>query len=116
NKLVNYIDYYIEDRGKDLSDNALKKWGVIKNKLKRFEASQGKQYLLNEITSTFKNRLKDYYLENQYSINTAQREFAYIKSLCKHASIKGVEVSPETQSLTIKKVKVKKVYLTFDEL
>ncbi len=114
--LIEYIDYYTKDRKSDLSQNALKKWGVIKNKLKRFETSQGKQYLLNEITSTFKNRLLDYYINNQYSVNTAQREFAYIKSLCKHARLKGMEVSPETEGLSIKKIKVEKVYLSFKEL
>ncbi|ALJ04373.1 hypothetical protein APS56_04120 [Pseudalgibacter alginicilyticus] len=114
--LIEYIDFYKNDRGSDLSLNAVKKWGVIKNKLLRFEASQGKHYLIKDVNSTFKNRLLDYYTANQYSVNTAQREFAYIKSLCKHARLKGVEVSPETEGLTIKKVKFPKVYLTFTDL
>ncbi|WP_194767852.1 site-specific integrase [Tamlana sp. I1] len=114
--IIEYIDFYKKDRGSDLSLNAVKKWGVIKNKLIRFEASQGKRFILSEVTSSFKNKFLDFYIENQYSINTTQREFAYIKSLCKHARLKGLDISPETEGLSIKKERFKKPYLTFKEL
>lgn len=115
-KLIDYIDYYKEQRAHELSNNAVKKWGVIKNKLLRFEKSKRNSYLIKNVNENFVRELKQYYDKNQYSPNTAQRELGYIKQLCFHARKKGVETSPEFEDLSIKGEPTTKIYLTFDEL
>ena len=62
------------------------------------------------------NEFIDYYKSKNYAHNTTQREFSFIKTVCKKAKFLGLEVSHQLEGLTIKSEKVEGIYLTFAEL
>lgn len=114
--LVSFIDFFIEQRKHEVKPASIKKFKVIKNKMIRFEDYLGKTILLNEINNDFKIKFAEYYRREKYSVNTAQRELVFIKTFCKYAKRKGIEVNPETEYLKLPKEEVPKVYLNFSEL
>ncbi|REE24707.1 phage integrase family protein [Winogradskyella pacifica] len=114
--LVSFIDYFIEERKHEVKPASIKKFKVIKNKMIRFENYLGKTILLNKINNDFKIEFAEYYRSENYSVNTAQRELVFIKTFCKYAKRKGLEVNPETEYLKLPKEEVPKVYLNFQEL
>ncbi|MCF7569474.1 site-specific integrase [Sabulilitoribacter arenilitoris] len=115
--LIDYIDYYIDCRKDELKETSIKKFKVIKHKLERFEIYRKKQILIIEIDDDFKNEFVDYQKEQLYSKNTRQREFVFIKTFCKHAKFKGIEVNPQLESLSLERDDdIQKIYLTFEDL
>ena len=116
NRLSEYIVYYIECKRHEIKAPTIMKYNTIKSKVELMEVAIGKPILINEIDESFKNEFIKYYNENKYSANTIQRELAFIKTFCRHARNNGVETSIQLDSLILKKTKVEKVYLSFDEL
>jgi integrase len=114
--LINYIDYYIEYRKNELKETSIKKFKVIKNKLKRFEAYRNEQILIKNVNDSFKNEFVNYLKTENYAQNTIQREFAIIKTFCKHARFLGIETHPQLDGLRLDKAKVEKIYLSFEDL
>jgi site-specific recombinase XerD len=114
--LINYIEYYKEFRNNEISKEAIKKYNVVKNKLKRFEKETKKIIKIKEVNNTLKNELIQYYGKNNYSQNTIQREFVFIKSFCNHARKRGLEVSTELEDFKVDRAKVKHIYLNEEEL
>lgn len=114
--LLGYIDYYIEDMKHDFSRASVAKLNVVKNKMQRLQEKRGKIIMISEIGGNFKNEFAEYYKVEKYSQNTAHRELGTIKTFCKHARSKGVQIHHELDDLMLKKKSVKNVYLTFDEL
>jgi hypothetical protein len=116
NRLVEYIDYYIECKKVDLSSSSLMKYTTIQSKLIKLEASLKKTIFIENIDESFKNEFVKYYKENKYNQNTIQRELAFVKTFCRHARNNGIETSIQLDGLLLQKAKVEKVYLTFEEL
>lgn len=114
--LLSYIDYYIEERRFEVSVTSIRKFNVVKEKLKRMQEQRGRPIMISEVGEDFKKELAEYYEREKYSPNTAQRELGTIKAFCKHAKKKGLEVHPELYDIKLKKRPVKKIYLSFDEL
>ncbi|MEX2350212.1 MAG: phage integrase SAM-like domain-containing protein, partial [Flavobacteriaceae bacterium] len=65
--LVSYIDFYIKQKRDGLSKAQLTKWGVIKNKMQRFEHSTGQQILFKNINEDFLREFSEYYKAEKYS-------------------------------------------------
>jgi len=116
NRLTEYIDYYIECKRHELTAPTIMKYNTIKSKMELMEAFISKPILINEVDENFKNEFVKYYNEKKYSTNTIQRELAFVKTFCRHARNNGLETSTQLDSLILKKTKVEKIYLTFDEL
>ncbi len=114
--LVSFIDYFIKEREHEVKPASIKKFMVIKNKMIRFENYLGRTILLKDIDNDFKIKFSEYYKKENYATNTAQRELVFIKTFCKYAKRKGLNVSPETEYLRLPKEDVPKVYLSFEEL
>src|SRR5690606_23262427 len=115
-KLLEYLDYYLSLRDHELSTASKKKWGVIKRKLERFQKASKQTIVLKDVNDVFKKKFVEYSRSENYSQNTIQREFNFIKTLCRHARMKGAEVNRELDTLKIKKESVTNVYLTFSDL
>ncbi len=64
----------------------------------------------------FKKEFVDYYTTEKYSQNTMQRELGLIKTFCKYAQKKGLDVHSELLDLKLKKKPVQSIYLSFTEL
>ena len=115
--LIDYIDFYIDCRRNELKESSIRKFRVIKHKLERFQEYRKKQILIKDIDENFKEEFVDYQKKQLYSKNTRQREFVFIKTFCKHASLKGVEIHPELENLSLKRDEdIEKIYLTPDDL
>lgn len=114
--LISYIDYYIEERKHEITPASITKFKVIKHKMERLRAERGHAIMIAEIGENFKKEFVDYYKSENYSQNTMQRELGLIKTFCKHAKTKGLEIHPELLNLKLKKKRVKSIYLSFKEL
>jgi site-specific recombinase XerD len=117
NNLIDYIEFYIENRKDELKETSIRKFRVIKKKMQRLEIFRDKQILIKEIDDNFKNEFVSYLKKEKYSQNTMQRELVFIKTFCKHAKFKGVETHPQLESLNLKRDnKIEKIYLSSKEL
>ena len=114
--IVRFIDYYIETRRNEVKKASIVKFNVIKHKIQRLERELGKTIYLKEINDDFKQDFFNYCKEENYSQNTIQRELNIIKTFCKFARSKGLEVDNELDSLKLQKEKVDNIYLTLDEI
>ena len=114
--LVSFFDYYINYRKNDLSKALFLKNNTIRDKLKEMQIFRKKTIYITDVNELFMNEFVDYYKYKNYAHNTAQREFGFIKTVCKKAKFLGLEISHQLDALTIKPKEVKNIHLTFEEL
>jgi integrase len=114
--LVNYFDFYIKDKKSEITESSIKKLIVVKHLLMRFESKKKKTYLIKNVDSDFKLKFEDYCLSQNYAPNTIARAINFIKTICFHARLKGVESNFQLDSITTKYNKSIKIYLTPEEL
>lgn len=84
--------------------------------MERLQQHRKKIILISEVDESFKKEFESYLKSEQYSQNTLQREFKFIKSFCMHAKYLGIETSPQLDKLSFKEEKVEKNYLSFEEI
>lgn len=114
--LISFFDYYLTYRKNELNAPSIMKYNTIKDKLKELQSYRNHTIYLTDVNDSFKNEFIDYYKSKKYAHNTTQREFSFIKTVCKKAKFLGLEVSHQLEGLTIKPEKVEDVYFTFQEL
>lgn len=116
NDLIKYIDYYTEIKKNEVTYSTIKKCNVIKQLITRYQSHHKNPLLIADINSNFKTNFENYCLANGYAPNTIARALRFIKTICKHAKSKGLEISYELDDIKIKYSKVDSTYLTFDDL
>ena len=89
---------------------------IIQIKLQRLEGASGKTIYISEINEDFKQEFYNYCKEENYSQNTIQRELNIIKTFCKFARSKGIQVDSELDSLKLPKEKIDNIYLSLKEI
>lgn len=114
--LISFIKYYIKERKHEVKPASITKFNVIRNKMIRLEEHLGRNIFLKDIDEDFKKKFSEYYANQSYSINTAQRELNIIKTFCKFAKRKGIMVHPEADFLKLPKDNVPKIYLNLKEI
>ena len=114
--LIKFIDYFLEQKRIDLRPGSLQKYKVIKHKLERFEKSLKKTILISDVNEDFKHLFHTYCKGENYSSNTISKELASIKTFCKFARSKGLEVHRELDELKLNKEKTDTIYLSFEEI
>lgn len=114
--LIKFIGYYLEQKSIDLGPSSIKKYKVIKHKLERFEKSLKKTILISNVNEDFKHLFHTYCKGENYSSNTISKELASIKTFCKFARSKGLEVHRELDELKLNKEKTDTIYLSFEEI
>ena len=114
--LIRYFEYYLEYRKHELKKTSIQKFNVIKNKLIELEKLLHSKIMVKEVNDSFKNQFVSFYKQKKYAQNTIQREFSFLKTICRHARFVGLETSQQLDNLTIDKAKVDKIYLDFKEL
>jgi hypothetical protein len=114
--LLGYIDYYVEEKRNEVTESTLKKCGVNKNLLLRYEKHIKQTLLIKDVNLDFKSKFEKYCIKEQYAPNTIARAIRFFKTICRHAKLKGIEVSNDLDAVTTKYVKSEHVYLTFEEL
>ena len=114
--LIKFIDYFLVQKRIDLRPGSLQKYKVIKHKLERFEKSLKKTILISNVNEDFKHLFHTYCKGENYSSNTISKELASIKTFCKFARSKGLEVHRELDELKLNKEKTDTIYLSFEEI
>lgn len=114
--LINYLDKYLEFKKNDITYNTKKKINVIKQLLMRYADYSKKPLNLTDIDGNFKMSFEAYCLDNLYAPNTIATAFKFIKTICNHAKMNGLNISSQLGYIKVKQTKVDNIYLTFDEL
>ena len=114
--LIGHFENYIKFKGNDLSSSTIKKYRQIKNKLIKYEEQKNKSIQIEDINYSFKQDYENYCLDKGYAINTISKDFKTIKTICKHAKKKGIEVSPELDEVKLKPEQSDSIYLTPEDI
>lgn len=115
-ELLNYFDYYIDEKKNNLANQTLKNYNVVKKLLIRFEDSIGYKIKILNIDLRFKNNFEKYCLEQGYANNTISRAIQSVKTICLHAKYNGIETSYQLEKVKLKEVKVENIYLSFEDI
>lgn len=116
NRLVDYIDTYIEFKKNDVAKATIVKCNVIKELLKRYEKHLKSVLLVKDINNNFKVDFEKYCVKEGYAKNTTAKNIRYIKTFCKHAKTNGVETHPQLDSIKTKYYKANHIYLNEAEI
>ena len=114
--LSDYFEYYIKVRTPDLANQTLKNYKVVFKLLKKYEQELKENILIKDIDFDFKISFQNFCLKNDYTNNTISRAIGYIKTICKHAQMRGLKISSEISQLKIKEVKSPIIFLTNYEI
>jgi integrase len=114
--LIEVLQSYVSFKGKDLASSTAKKYGVLVQKLRRYEEHIGKNLYVSNIDLSFKENFEGYCTEEGYAQNTIARDFKAIKTVCKFASRRGVEISPELNEVRLKSVPAETICLTAEDI
>ena len=115
-KLVDYIDTFIEFKRSEIKKPTIVKCNVIKNLLERYQKHTKSILYIRNIDSKFKIDFEKYCISVGYAPNTTARNIRFIKTFCKHAKANGVETHHQLESIKAKYHKVENIYLTLDEI
>ena len=116
NRLVDYIDTYIEFKKNDVAKATIVKCNVIKELLKRFEKHIKSVLLVKDINNDFKVNFEKYCIKEGYAKNTTSKNIRYIKTFCKHAKANSVVTHPQLDSIKTKYYKANHIYLNEEEI
>lgn len=97
-KLVDYFEYYITCKGKDIAHSTVKKIRVFKNRVVNYEKTAKPVYLEN-IDLLFITRFEDWMRESNYAKNTRIKTVKTIKEICNHAKTRGIKLNPEVDQI-----------------
>lgn len=116
NSLLNYFNYYLDEKRNSLANQTMKNYNVVKKLLIRYESSTGQKIKILEVDLRFKNSFEKYCLEQGYANNTISRAIHSVKTVCLHARYNGLETSYQLEKVKLKEVKVENIYLAFEDL
>lgn len=114
--LIAYMEFYLEQRKLEINETAKRRTKVVKRKIERLQLYLGKTIFINEVNEHFKNEYVKFCTKNHYSINTQQKEFAMVKTICLHARYNGLETHRQLDKLVLKKEESLNIYLTEQEI
>jgi integrase len=115
-KLVDYIDTFIEFKRNDVKSSTITKCNVIKHLLQRYQKHTKSVLYIRDIDTKFKMEFEKYCIIVGYAPNTTARNIRFIKTFCRHAKSNGVETHHQLDSIRAKYHKVENIYLTVDEI
>jgi hypothetical protein len=124
-KLLKYIETYNSHlpykefpngrRGATIS--TIRKYTTLKNKIADYQKHTGREYLVKDVTPTFRNDLIKWLREvDLLGANTAGRYIKFLKTVCLDAEANGIETSVQLRRVRGFSEKSEKIFLTFDEL
>lgn len=114
--LIQYFDFYLEERKTELNHRTIQKIKVVQNKLIKLQKETRKAYLIKDINTNFKNEFFKWNEKKGYSENTILNNLKEIKGVCFHARKKGLTLSNEISEIKVVQKKAISVYLTFEEI
>jgi integrase len=115
-KLVDYIDTFIEFKRSEVKNTTIVKCNVIKHLLQRYQKDTKSVLYIRDINVKFKVDFEKYCISADYAPNTTARNIRFIKTFCKHAKANGVETHHQLDSIKAKYHKVDSIYLNPQEI
>ena len=115
-KLVDYIDTFIEFKRNEVKNSTITKCNVIKHLLMRYQEHTKSTIYIRDIDTKFKMDFEKYCINVGYAPNTTARNIRFIKTFCRHAKSNGVETHYQLDSIKAKYHKVDNIYLTEKEI
>ena len=115
-KLVDYIDTFIEFKKADVKSSTVTKCNVIKHLLMRYEKETKTTLYIRDIDAKFKMDFEKYCIKVGYAPNTTARNIRFIKTFFRHAKANGVETHYQLDSIKAKYHKVENIYLDEKEI
>lgn len=115
-KLVDYIDTFIEFKKADVKSSTITKCNVIKHLLMRYQEYTKSVLYIRDIDAKFKMDFEKYCISVGYAPNTTARNIRFIKTFCRHAKANGVETHYQLDSIKAKYHKVENIYLDEKEI
>ena len=115
-KLVDYIDTFIEFKKADVKSSTITKCNVIKHLLMRYQEQTKSVLYIRDIDAKFKMDFEKYCISVGYAPNTTARNIRFIKTFCRHAKANGVETHYQLDSIKAKYHKVDNIYLDEKEI
>jgi integrase len=124
NLLLDYAEYYkeslpnkIQFSGKvGVSNETIKKYGTIINKIKEFESYKKKKYKLAEVDLNFHRDFINYFRnKEQLSFNTIGKNLTFIKTIVKDAKNSGYNVSIDIEKREFRPTKEETYFTTLSE-
>jgi integrase len=110
-KLVDYIDTFIEFKKSDVKSSTITKCNVIKHLLMRYQEHTKSILYIRDIDTKFKMDFEKYCISVGYAPNTTSRNIRFVKTFCRHAKSNGVETHHQLDSIKAKYYKVDNIYL-----
>jgi integrase len=110
-KLVDYIDTFIEFKRSDVKSSTITKCNVIKHLLQRYQKHTKSILYIRDIDTKFKMDFEKYCISVGYAPNTTARNIRFVKTFCRHAKSNGVETHHQLDSIKAKYYKVDNIYL-----
>lgn len=115
-KLVDYIDTYIEFKKAEVKPSTITKCNVIKHLLQRYQEHTKSIVYIRDVDAKFKLNFEQYCISVGYAPNTTARNIRFIKTFCRHAKSNGIETHYQLDSIKAKYHKVNSIYLTEKEI
>lgn len=115
-KLVDYIDTFIEFKKADVKSSTITKCNVIKHLLMRYQENTKSIIYIRNVDAKFKIDFEKYCISAGYAPNTTARNIRFIKTFCRHAKANGVETHYQLDSIKAKYHKVENIYLDEKEI
>ena len=115
-KLVDYIDTYIEFKKAEVKPSTITKCNVIKHLLQRYQEHTKSIVYIRDVDAKFKLNFEKYCISMGYAPNTTARNIRFIKTYCKHAKSIGIETHYQLDSIKAKYHKVENIYLDEKEI
>lgn len=112
--LIDFMTYYLDMRT-EAKHNTKKKFVTVLNKLKTNSKKFGNApILMSDINDDFKHKYSEVF--SNYSTNTICHDLSLIKTICRYAEEKGLQINKEVFKWTFKTEKIEIVYLNEDDL
>ena len=118
NDFVKYCDFFIAQRGQNITKRYVEKIEAIKKIIIEYLKQQNKKVLRFEDINLqfgvdFENTVID---DVPFSKNYIERNIAFIKTIAYHAELNGITLNPQIKKLKVKGEKTTFQILSFDEL
>lgn len=118
NSLIGYFDYYLDFKKTSLESSTIKKLGVFKNRIIKYQQDTRATVYIQEVNKKFSFSLQKWCDENGYAHNTKVKTLKVIQTICNHAMENGIQTSNELKFITkaLKYKNVENITLSFEEI
>ena len=114
--LIEYFDYFLETKKREITESSIRKYGVVRNLLFKYQSTLEHPLKIVDVDFQFKHNFETFCEQQKYSPNTIAWAIKSIKTVCNHAKLNGLETNIQLDNFKTSEVSTPKIYLSFEEL